>query len=142
MPPVRVYRFHPRRIPLMKPARRGDRYAMLAQRYELTPKEAAHDNRRRHGRVRVAGVLASIGEVIDISASGMKLRSRTATGLRIGGLCTFSMATPEGVLAVDVLVMWTKRVGWRQSEIGVQFVNITEDAWVGIRSVMRGCMSE
>jgi hypothetical protein len=98
----------------------------------------APENRRRAGRIRTLGVQCTLGEVVDISASGMRVISRGRAVLGEGQGGTISMATPAGVLALDVRVMWVRRSGWRSAEMGVQLINVTPDVLEGVRSILRG----
>lgn len=99
---------------------------------------AAASNRRRQGRVRTADVPCSLGEVLDISASGMRVGGRGRPPLAKGQTTTITMLTPAGVLAVDVGVAWARKTSWRHFELGLAFVNITPDVLEGVRSVLRG----
>lgn len=95
-------------------------------------------NRRRQGRVRTVDVPCSLGEVVDISASGLRVRGRGRPPLTQGQTTTMTLLTPAGVLAVDVGVAWARKTGWRHFEMGLMFVNITPDVLEGVRSVLRG----
>jgi len=96
------------------------------------------ENRRRHGRVRTQETMCTLGAVLDISASGMRVRCEDRPRLRQGELATITLATPAGLLALDVGVAWTRRVGFREGELGLVFGEMSEDAVTGIVSVLHG----
>jgi hypothetical protein len=90
--------------------------------------------------VRTADVPCSLGEVLDISASGLRVRGRGRPPLARGQAATISVLTPAGLLAVDVGVAWARKAGWRHYEMGLTFINITPDVLEGVRSLLRGAM--
>ena len=96
------------------------------------------ENRRRHGRVRAEETVCTLGVVLDISASGMRVRCEGKPPLKSGQLVTITLATPLGLLAMDVGVAWARRIGWGSGEIGLVFANITEDVTKGVLSVLHG----
>lgn len=103
-----------------------------------TPPHLPPVNRRRHGRVRTLDVQCSLGEVVDISASGMRVCGRGKPVLPQGVATTITLATPAGMLAVDIGVAWVRRVGLRGWEMGLEFIAVTPDVIEGVRAVLRG----
>lgn len=99
-------------------------------------------NKRRHGRIRASMVPCSLGEVLDISISGLRIRARGKPPFARGHGMTITIATPAGLLAIDVGVAWARRVGWMHYEAGLIFVNPTPDVLEGIRSILRGCAAD
>ncbi len=102
------------------------------------PGAASPQNRRRHGRVRTLDVQCSLGEVTDISASGMRVCGRGKPSLPQGVATTITLATPAGMLAVEIGVAWVRRVGFRGWEMGLEFVTVTPQVVEGVRAVLRG----
>jgi hypothetical protein len=77
--------------------------------------------RRRSGRVRQQSLRCNLGQIVDVSATGMRIRRcwympvGTAKKIKIKG---FPLA--ERLVAQ---VMWCRRAGFFAHEIGIQFVH-------------------
>lgn len=96
-------------------------------------------NRRRHGRLRLAQVQSSLGEVVDIAPEGMRIRCRGRSSVRVGEKISMTLATPLGLLAMDAVVVWSRRLSTRHSEIGLAVVDMTDDVRKGIVAIAQGC---
>jgi hypothetical protein len=84
------------------------------------------DNRRRHGRVRMQNISCGLGDVLDLSASGIRVRAKakvpetgTRFSLKIGGL--------DSSFYVSCVVKWTRRVGLLAREAGLEFDELTAE---------------
>lgn len=78
------------------------------------------DNRRRSGRIHQETLQCSLGEVLDLSATGMRVIARKVPK------GTFSISV-EGIsenLRIECEVMWSKRKSFWKHEIGLRFVNV------------------
>ena len=66
-------------------------------------------------------IQCTLGTVLDLSASG--LRVRVSGGLRVakGDRFTMTIQTLDGPMLAPVEVTWTRRAGWRKHEIGIVF---------------------
>ncbi len=101
--------------------------------------DAPTQNRRRFGRIRTLGVPCSLGEVADISASGMRVIARGRSPLAVGRETTMTVATPAGPLSLRVKMAWARRCGWTGVDLGLQFVDPSAEVLEGVRSILRGC---
>ena len=84
------------------------------------------ENHRRHGRLHVQKTPCSIGRVIDLSCSGMRIAtkfkmkaSEEMIGLKLEGL--------DGPMLLPCKVVWVRRSGFRQWTVGVEFTAMTQD---------------
>lgn len=84
------------------------------------------DNRRRHGRVRMQDITCSLGDVLDLSASGLRVRAKVAIpavgtrfSVKIGGL--------DNTFYVSCVVKWSRRVGLMSREAGLEFDELTAE---------------
>ncbi|MFI4853397.1 MAG: PilZ domain-containing protein [Phycisphaerales bacterium JB065] len=93
-------------------------------------------NRRRHGRVRCHGVKSSLGEVLDVSASGCKVKSRGRPGARVGEVIriTIHPQTSEPFEAY-ARVVWFRKVGIFQYHTGLCFEHITPEVRRGLAAI-------
>jgi hypothetical protein len=83
------------------------------------------EQRRRHGRVVCQDIKCTVGEVVDLSASGM----RVETGRKcpaIGTEITTMIETLEGPLPFAGVVVWSRRVGLFKFHIGIEFRNLND----------------
>ncbi len=83
----------------------------------------SHEEHRRHGRVTCQGVDCSVGDVIDLSASGMRIITRFKLPEK-GEVFVVTIETMQGPLAVLSRVRWSKRKGLFQREAGLEFFDV------------------
>lgn len=83
--------------------------------------EPAAENLRRHGRVKCHDVGCTLGEVIDLSASGVRVRAKGRVSVRSGDAFVMTIQTLDGPMLAPVRVAWVRRTGFRTHEIGITF---------------------
>ncbi len=79
--------------------------------------------RRKSGRVKGGKVRCNRGSVINISAGGMRVRSPR----RLQGRLDVVMSTHHRRVTVRAKVIWCGRVGFRKYDVGLQFLDLTDD---------------
>ena len=81
------------------------------------------NERRRHGRLRCEDASCCVGQVADLSASGMRVLRRGGPIMEIGD--DFSITVhPNGgepILTLPARVVWIERQGFRKHIIGLEF---------------------
>jgi hypothetical protein len=65
-----------------------------------------------------------VGDVVDVSASGMKLRCQSKPPVKVGQVVDTKLNSGTQRIAVQAQILWIKRRGLRSYTLGVQFVNI------------------
>ena len=85
------------------------------------------ENRRRHGRIHVEGLLCSWGRVLDHSGGGLRIQMTLRCPTE-GQLIHATIPTPKGELSVAARVAWTKRVGLLTFQAGCEFVALDADS--------------
>jgi len=89
----------------------------------VTDLKETNIGRRRHGRLEQEAVRCSLGHVVELSASGMKIRCRKVrrdvVDVHIWGL--------GSELTVKGRIVWSKRIGFFKHEAGVQFLDMTPE---------------
>ena len=78
---------------------------------------------RRHGRVLTQGVICSVGDVLDLSASGMRIKTRFKMPAE-GEIFPITVFTMDGPLAILGKVRWVRRRGIFLREAGVEFFDL------------------
>lgn len=77
--------------------------------------------RRRSGRVRITtGVQCNLGEVLDISGTGLRLLARKA----MCGVADITLLAPGIGVRLPSEIMWSKRLGFRKHLLGVRFLEV------------------
>lgn len=95
-----------------------------------------HDNRSR-GRMRCNNVETSLGPVLDFSSTGMRVLSKREVRLGEDDTLEVRIKSAFDPITVQVAVRWCKKLGWRRYEIGVQFVELTDEARAGLADIAR-----
>lgn len=99
----------------------------LTVRTNTVEEQAAAGNQRRHGRVYCQEVESSLGTVLDISASGL----RVGTGLKRykrGHVILLQVHTHDGGFAVQARVAWSRSAGFLTTETGFEFIDLSPEA--------------
>lgn len=97
-----------------------------------TASEARESERRRHGRLKTEGTESSLGQVMDISGSGMRIVRKGSLPVKIGESFRIDLKivcedNGETILPVDVTVRRIQKLGRRKFDIGVEFLNLTDE---------------
>ena len=79
--------------------------------------------RRKAGRIKGGKVSCNWGSVIDISGGGMRVRSPR----RLRGRLEVVIWTHHRRVTVRAEAVWCRRVGFRKYDVGLQFLDVTED---------------
>lgn len=115
---------------------------LLRQAAHPAAAPAVHSvNERRHGRLRVAEVQCSLGQVQDVSPAGLRVRCRAGRLVSVGQSLTMTLGTPVGLLSVKAVVVWSRRLGLRHGEVGLALVEMDEDVKRGMMAIAQGCAS-
>ena len=86
------------------------------------------DDSRRQGRLKCELLRCSIGDVIDLSASGMRVRAWGIRGLKANEHCDIRIrCIGRMAFVVRGEIVWVKRHGFMKYEAGVHFVDVTPE---------------
>lgn len=103
--------------------------------------DAKHpDNRRRSGRFKVAEVVTEQGEVQDLSASGMRIKTGLKTP-KLGSVHTFLIAQDDTQFLVSGRVTRVIKTGLLSREIGIEFLGMDESAREGLTNIVRNIVN-
>lgn len=97
-------------------------------------------NRRRHGRIRSKDLNTRLGEVQDLSASGLRLIGEVQPPEN-GSILHLDITHPEGSVRVKALVVWQSQIEDGRFEIGLSFEDVNPTTQAGIVKVARLAMS-
>lgn len=82
--------------------------------------------KRRHGRVRCQDIECNLGVILDLSASGVRIRSRRS--MQSGAVFPVRLVASEYCVEIQAIVRWTARAGLFSSEVGLEFMHVNDDA--------------
>jgi hypothetical protein len=100
----------------------------------------AKTQRRRHGRVLADDVQSTVGHVLDLSASGMRVRcGRRAP--EVGRTLEVGIQGAEGPFLVRARVVWVSRRGVMTSEAGLEFDGPDDHAKAELAALARQSVS-
>lgn len=99
--------------------------------------QARGENARRHGRLQTRDISCSLGKVLDISASGMRIIHRGISGVNAGeqGACT--VGSVHGSFSVYYRVAWSRRISLSKWELGIEFLEPTPKATEVLANIAR-----
>jgi len=93
------------------------------------------DNRRRHGRILCDVASCELGDMVNVSASGMAVRTRKP--LADGSDVAFWIEGPDGRFTVNAKVIRCIKTGWFRHELALQFVSLSDEARKGLTTMAR-----
>jgi hypothetical protein len=103
-------------------------------------KPVANDPRRKHGRLACSMASSTLGEVADVSAGGMRVKS--SIKLEKGQRVVVTVSTPRGPMPIQCTVMWVKRSKLFWYSMGLQFENLNEQGKKIIREFARSAADQ
>ena len=92
-------------------------------------------DRRRADRLGTNSLTCDLGAVVDISQTGMKLRSDRKPPMRVGQVFEAKLDSGTHRVPVSGQVVWVKRKGLKYYEMGVHFVNVKASLKAAIESI-------
>ncbi len=75
-------------------------------------------------RFHTVGLRCPLGDVVDLSVTGVRIRFATNPGLEKGESVTISIQSESQSVKVAAKVAWIRRTGLRGGLIGLQFMNV------------------
>lgn len=106
-----------------------------------------HDDRRDAGRIQCHELRTNVGEIVDASSTGLRIKGKLPNGSKPGDVVAVIVASDEESVQLSCEVRWIKKLAFRSMTFGVAFLEITEDQrrtlWQMIRTgnVITSCSS-
>ncbi len=91
------------------------------------PAKPNGDSRRR-GRVKTEFLTCDLGDVLDISALGMRVLHRGPLHVQGGVYTQAHMVFHGEPLELQTRVCWVRKVGFRKQILGLEFIDLTSRA--------------
>ena len=90
----------------------------------VEPGPDADDPRRRSSRHQASELRCDLGDVIDLSTFGMRIRCKGKPPVQVGEAGTVEITAEDGAVKIPFETVWVRRTGFRKHEIGLKFVKI------------------
>lgn len=85
----------------------------------------ARQERRQRSRVQCEGLTCTLGRVIGLSGTGMRIRASGWCRIRQDDRLIINLSHIGGKLAIKVRIAWVRKVGLFQYESGMAFEELT-----------------
>jgi hypothetical protein len=85
------------------------------------------DEKRRRGRFHRPPATTSLGPVVDLSATGMRIANRGGPKVKEDQRIKLNVQSEHQNITLDVRVAWVKRSGLRETLIGLEFVDLSQE---------------
>lgn len=105
------------------------------------PGDASWRQRKAH-RYGGETVRCALGEILDVSASGMRVMCDGKPPVKQGGVIPVRLKFSDGSLQVGTQVRWIKRRGLKRHEVGLQFVQLKPGVSRVLDAIARFGMAE
>lgn len=100
----------------------------------------ATENKRRHGRLRCDGLRSSFGTILDVSASGLRLKCGRR-GPTPGETIEIYLVGSDRCVKFSATCVWTKRTSLLGREIGLEYIAMTDDLRRSLMFIVREATS-
>ena len=101
-----------------------------------------HSDQRRHGRLRCEYLscfhnFEHLGEVLDLSAAGMRVSRRGGLKLQTDDWLNMRLVWQQTVVDIRARVIWIKKAGFRKSALGLEFESLTPAQRASVTQIAR-----
>ena len=100
---------------------------MPVPRNMWVPAKRHANDQRRNGRLCVELLTCKLGQVLDISSSGIRVRRRGRQIVQRGDRVAVTLKSLLGAHTFKSEVMWIKKLGFLRYEFGLRFVEVTPE---------------
>jgi hypothetical protein len=114
----------------------------MGNSFELPPQlTSTPKNARRAGRVRCQWTHCNLGEVLDISSTGMRVLCKRRPAADVGSVLAAVIDGLDGPVDVAGKVIWKKKVGFFRWQIGVEFGDLLPASRKGLALLARASLA-
>jgi hypothetical protein len=114
----------------------------MVHSFELPPQLTKNDkNARKCGRVRCQLTHCDLGEILDLSVTGMRVACRKKPAADVGATLSVIIDGHEDKFDVTGKLVWKKKVGWFKWIIGVEFEELMPGAKKGLTLLARASIN-
>ncbi len=82
------------------------------------------DNRRRHGRLRTTDMSSDLGDITDLSRSGLCIRHKGKINVTLGEELILEIDASGELVTLPVVVRRLQKAGFNKTDIGMEFTEM------------------
>lgn len=101
-------------------------------------KDKSADNRRRAGRVVLQSITCSLGTVLDLSSTGLRVETSSKPTVAAGQTFGMVLQSLDGPVNIVATVAWVRKSGWRAHQLGLIIVEPSPELRRAINDLARG----
>ena len=115
----------------------------MAHSFEMPPQltKTRDSNARRGGRVRCQWTHCNLGEILDLSITGMRVACRRKPAADVGSHIAVNVEGGDGTFDVSGKIVWKKKAGLFKWTVGIEFDELTPAARKGLTFLARSALS-
>ncbi len=114
----------------------------MGSSFELPPQlRKTENNARRCGRVRCQWTHCNLGEVLDISATGIRIKCKRRPAAENGARISINIEGIDGAFDVSGRIVWRKKVGMFRWEVGIELDEPSLEARKGLSLIARSALT-
>lgn len=112
---------------------------LMSNTTESQPLSYANRNAevRRAGRLRCDMLNCTFGQVVDLSATGMRVQHRGSLKIKVGEMTDLTLSFASAEVSLKTRVVWMRRTGFRRHEIGFEFCDVSGEAQQCLMEIAR-----
>ena len=103
---------------------------------------ATAEDLRSHGRLKTQEATCSLGRVVDISASGLKVRRSGKQKVSPGDTLNLDLQVASLTTSFPVRVVWVSKSGFFNTDIGLMFDDLSDQQRSELVTIAKMVMSE
>lgn len=97
---------------------------------------------RNHGRIMCTQVRSDLGCVVDISGTGMRVRSKRGLGIQVGEPVRIALESAFGKIHLVVKLVWSRKVGLIGREHGISIEEVSPEDRAVLCQLAYACSQE
>lgn len=101
------------------------------------PEITTSSDHRRHGRLRCNSLTCTLGQILDMSGSGMRVYTKKKPSNTVNDITMITINTMPKSLDVKIRIVWIHHVGFRKYELGLEYEDLTQGTRSAICAIAR-----
>ena len=105
--------------------------------WNTSGKDTSRRGKREEERFSTDLLTSTLGHVVDLSGSGLRVRRKSASGVRVGQLHKVTIKSEQCQVTLKCRVVRVRKLGLRECDIGLAFVEIRPGLRNALHSLAR-----
>ncbi len=99
----------------------------MSRLFDRIPNNAETDEKRGYGRYGCEGLSCNLGQIVDMSATGIRVRCSAKSEAEVGDDKWVSIKSDGGDVGVHAVIRRVSRVNKKEIAVALEFVDISEE---------------